>query len=116
MIYDIKKKTVVGNWKMHTTYSDARDLAQGIVDGLIDEERISVILCPHFPYLALIGDIIQGSRIALGLKTCIPKRKAPSPARSARRCSSISDVGTSSWDTASAATSWANPTRSSTKK
>jgi triosephosphate isomerase (TIM) len=62
----VQRKTIVGNWKMHTTSSDARQLARGIVDGLRNQQGVSVMLCPPFPYLALVGDIVKGSRIILG--------------------------------------------------
>ena len=75
MIDEIEKKTIVGNWKMHTTSSDARDLAQGIVDGLIDDEAVSIILCPPFPYLALVGEILEGTRIALGAQNMYPEKE-----------------------------------------
>jgi triosephosphate isomerase len=72
---DIRKKTIVGNWKMHTTSSAARNLAQGIVDGLIDEAGVSIILCPPFPYLALVGEILQGTGIALGAQNMYPEKE-----------------------------------------
>ena len=72
---DIQKKTIVGNWKMHTNSSDARDLAQGIVDGLIDEEGVSIILCPPFPYLGLVGEILKDSRVALGAQNMYPEEE-----------------------------------------
>ena len=31
---DIRKKFVVGNWKMHTTAAEATQLAKAIVDGM----------------------------------------------------------------------------------
>jgi triosephosphate isomerase len=82
MIDDIRKKTIVGNWKMHTTSAEARDLAQGIVDGLaggvaggvVDEEGVSIILCPPFPYLALVGEILKDTGIALGAQNMYPAR------------------------------------------
>jgi triosephosphate isomerase len=73
MINDIRKKTIVGNWKMHTTSSEAADLAQGIVDGLIDEGGVTIILCPPFPYLALVGEIFKDTRIALGAQNLYPE-------------------------------------------
>ena len=76
MVMDsVQQKTVVGNWKMHTTSSDARQLARGIVDGLRNQEGVSVILCPPFPYLALVGDILKGSRIALGAQNMYPEKE-----------------------------------------
>ena len=66
---DLHKKFVVGNWKMHTTTADATHLAKEIADGLgamniVD--RVSVAVCPPFPYLGLVGEILKGSGVALG--------------------------------------------------
>lgn len=72
---NIQQKTIVGNWKMNTTTSDARQLARGIVDGLGNEDGVSVILCPPFPYLALVGEILKGSRIALGAQNMYPEKE-----------------------------------------
>ena len=112
----MRKKFVVANWKMHTTAAAARRLATAVVDGVGTEDRVSVAVCPPFPYLALVGEILKGSRVASGRRTSIPRRKARSPVRSARRCSSISAASTSSSVTASAGTHWANPIRSSTRR
>ena len=60
---------------MHTTSSDAGNLAQGIVDGLIDEEGVSIILCPPVPYLALVGDILKDTLIALGAQNVYPEKE-----------------------------------------
>ncbi len=73
----------------------------------------SVRLSPIWP---LSGRFSRAAASRSGRRTSIPKRKAHSPARSARRCSSISAASTSSSDTASAGTNWANPIRSSTKR
>ena len=54
------QKFVVGNWKMYTTALEARRLARAIVDGLGIEDRVSVAVCPPFPYLALVGRNSQG--------------------------------------------------------
>jgi triosephosphate isomerase (TIM) len=75
MFDDIRKKTIVGNWKMHTTSTEAGDLALGIVDGLIDEEGVSIILCPPFPYLALVGEILEDTRIELGAQNLYPEKE-----------------------------------------
>ena len=69
------KKFVAGNWKMHTTTADAGRLAKAIVDGLGPEDRVSVAVCPPFPYLALVGEVIRGSRIALGAQNLYPDKE-----------------------------------------
>jgi len=71
----IQKKTIVGNWKMHTTSCDAKQLAKGIVDGLRNEEGVSIILCPPFPYLAVVGEILKDTRISLGAQNMYPEKE-----------------------------------------
>jgi triosephosphate isomerase len=51
---------------MHGTSAEAEQLATGVVEGLVHERGVEVILCPPFPYLALVGDILRGSSISLG--------------------------------------------------
>jgi triosephosphate isomerase len=67
------RKLVVGNWKMHTTASQASRLARAIVAGMGPEDRVTVVVCPPFPYLALVGKILEGSRVALGAQNLYPE-------------------------------------------
>lgn len=69
------KKFVVGNWKMYTIAAEARRLAKAVVDGVSNEERVSVAICPPFPYLALVGEILKGSRVALGAQNLFPEKE-----------------------------------------
>jgi len=69
----VRQKFVVGNWKMHTTTVEAQQLARGVVDGLAVADHVTVILCPPFPYLALVGDMLKGSRVALGAQNMYPE-------------------------------------------
>jgi triosephosphate isomerase len=73
----LHKKFVVGNWKMHTTTADARHLATEIADGLGTMnigDRVSVAVCPPFPYLGLVGEILKGSSVALGAQNLYPEK------------------------------------------
>ena len=71
----MRQKFIAGNWKMHTTADDARRLAEAIVDGVGIEDRVSVAVCPPFPYLALVGEILKGSSVALGAQNLYPERE-----------------------------------------
>ena len=71
----MRKKFIIGNWKMHTNAAEAGLLAKAVVDGAGDEDRVSVVLCPPFPYLALVGEILKGSRIALGAQNLYPEKE-----------------------------------------
>ena len=63
---------IVGNWKMHTTASEAETLASGIVQGFHFSDQVEVIVCPPFPYLQLVGGLLKGSGIALGAQNMYP--------------------------------------------
>jgi triosephosphate isomerase len=74
---DLHQKFVVGNWKMHTTAAEARRLAKAVVNGMgvRDDDRVSVIICPPFPYLALVGEILKGSHVLLGAQNLYPEKE-----------------------------------------
>jgi triosephosphate isomerase len=69
----MRKPFVAGNWKMNTTASTARELAGEIVRGVGDNPRVAVAVCPPFPYLQEIRDVVDGSAVALGAQNCHDK-------------------------------------------
>jgi triosephosphate isomerase (TIM) len=71
----MRKKFIVGNWKMYTIAAEARRLAKAVVDGVGIDERVSVAVCPPFPYLTLVGGILKGSRVALGAQNLYPEKE-----------------------------------------
>jgi fructose-bisphosphate aldolase, class I len=72
---NIRQKFVVGNWKMHTNAVEAKQLAQAIVDGIDSEHSVTVVLCPPFPYLSIVGEIVKGSGILLGAQNLYPEQE-----------------------------------------
>jgi triosephosphate isomerase len=71
----MRQKFVVGNWKMYTTAASARQLVKAVVDGMASEDRVAVAVCPPFPYLALVGEMLKGSRVALGAQNLFPEKE-----------------------------------------
>ena len=72
---NMRKKFVIGNWKMNTTAAEAGRLAKAVVDGVGMEDRVCVAVCPPFPYLALVGEILKGSHVALGAQNLYPEKE-----------------------------------------
>ena len=70
-----RTKFVAGNWKMYTTAAAARALATGVRAQLGDERRVTVALCPPFPWLTLVADAVKGSRIAVGAQDVFPEEQ-----------------------------------------
>ncbi len=67
-----RRQYISGNWKMHTTAAAAGRLARAVVAGLGTASRACVAVCPPFPYLALVGELLQGSPVALGAHNLYP--------------------------------------------
>ncbi len=57
---------IAGNWKMNTTVAEGRELLSGMKLGLEAVEGIGVVVCPPFPALYPLSEMLKGSSIALG--------------------------------------------------
>lgn len=70
----MRRAMIAGNWKMHKTQSEARELARSICAGL-NEEGIDVVLCPPFTALGVVREAIAGSRVGLGAQNVFWEEK-----------------------------------------
>ena len=61
-------RTVVGNWKMNTTQSEAIELAYRI--GTVSPRSATVGVAPPFPWLASVRDVLREGVVRLGAQTC----------------------------------------------
>ena len=62
-----RKPLVVGNWKMNGTRRDAVELARSITAGRTEVGGGGgVAVCPPFPYLAAVAEIVAGTGVGLG--------------------------------------------------
>lgn len=62
---------VCGNWKMFTNARTGKALAAAVAAG-VNDDRVGVAVCPPYPYLALIAEVIAGSRVHLGAQNLYP--------------------------------------------
>jgi triosephosphate isomerase len=58
-------KLIAGNWKMHKTLAEARDLAREIVQGVGPQTRAEVVLAPPYTALSAVAAEITGSGVLL---------------------------------------------------
>ncbi len=61
-----RRKIVGGNWKMFKTPSEAVSTAKALKVKLVNVERVDVVVCPPFPDLVPVYEILKGTRIQLG--------------------------------------------------
>ena len=60
------KPFIAGNWKMNTTADEAIKLVRSLKDLTKDVKDVRVAVCPPFPYLPLVAEVLKGSPIHLG--------------------------------------------------
>jgi triosephosphate isomerase len=68
-------KLVAGNWKMHKTLAEARDLARDIVRGVGAGAACEVVLAPPYTALAAVAQEIQGSPVKLAAQNTFWEEK-----------------------------------------
>ena len=71
-----KRKPVVGgNWKMHTTLSEAQDLASEVRNRLSSYAAAQTLVFPPFPFLTAVAQRLHDSNIGLGAQDVHPEKK-----------------------------------------
>ncbi|MEO1245595.1 MAG: triose-phosphate isomerase [Pseudomonadota bacterium] len=60
---------VAGNWKMNGSADANAALVEAIVAGQPASDRVQLLVCPPFPYLAAVAEALSGSRVSLGAQT-----------------------------------------------
>lgn len=68
---------IIGNWKMNGTKSEAISLASGLLKRIQDSSRPlpHIILCPSFPYLMPVVEILENTTIDVGAQDSHPEMK-----------------------------------------
>jgi triosephosphate isomerase len=66
---------VAGNWKMFTTAASARQLAAAVVQRWGEARGVTLALCPPFPYLSVVAEVLRDSSIALGGQNLYPEKE-----------------------------------------
>jgi|TARA_B110000879_G_scaffold94900_1_gene129738 triosephosphate isomerase len=62
----MRRKLVIGNWKMHGSNSQVQDLLGSLKIGLDDADNVEVGVCPTTLHLASASETLVGSQIKLG--------------------------------------------------
>jgi len=62
----MRRKLVVGNWKMHGNLARNKALLEAVLEGVKDLRGADYGVCVPYPYLAQAQSMLQGSNIAWG--------------------------------------------------
>src|SRR5438093_11224840 len=69
-----RTRFICGNWKMYTTATSGRELASAVARDIVDD-RVRVAVCPPFPFLSAVGDVLRESRVQLGAQNLYPAKE-----------------------------------------
>ena len=62
----MRKYLVAGNWKMHGSSAANAELVDGIVAGKPPPDKVELLVCPPYPYLAGVAGRLGDSGVQLG--------------------------------------------------
>jgi len=62
----LKKPVIAGNWKMHKTIAEARNLASEIARKAVDLKEATLILIPPFTAISEVRKALEGTEIMVG--------------------------------------------------
>lgn len=77
MISPTKKPFVLANWKMNLSVRQSIDLAKSVVKSLAKNKEVELGLCPTFPALPGVAEVIKGKGITLGAQDVFWKAAGP---------------------------------------
>ena len=70
-----RKPFLAGNWKMHKSRAEARDLAKALADRVGDEVEREVAVFPPLTALDVVREALAASPIRVGAQTCHFEKK-----------------------------------------
>ena len=71
----MRRAFIAGNWKMNLEKGSAVELAKALVDGTRNITDRDVLICPSFPLLPIVNDIVSGSNVWLGAQNMYYEKK-----------------------------------------
>jgi triosephosphate isomerase len=72
---EMRRKLVVGNWKMYGRLARNQELLKAILAGVRDLDKADYAVCVPYPYLAQAQSLLQGSNVAWGAQNLSPQEE-----------------------------------------
>lgn len=74
----MRRKLVVGNWKMHGSIAANKALLEKLVAGLYDAHHADFVVCVPYPYIGQAQTLLQGTSISWGAQNLCSTRDGAS--------------------------------------
>lgn len=74
----MRTSIIAGNWKMNTNLASATDLVNAMkadLTALAATGKVEIVLCPPFPYLLRVEELVRGTGIGVGAQNMYTEPK-----------------------------------------
>lgn len=71
----MRRKLIVGNWKMNGSQPEIAQLLSGLLAALPRSPFADIVVCPPFVYLALVRQLLAGSSVQTGAQNVSNEQK-----------------------------------------
>ena len=71
----MRKKFIIGNWKMNLTLSEGQDLVFKLKSFVTEKINVDVAVCPPSIYLSSLSTVLKGSKIRVGSQNMFYKEE-----------------------------------------
>jgi len=65
----MRRRLVIGNWKMHGNHQANAQLLEALLPALVESPGVETAVCPPYPYLAQVAELLAGSTLKLGAQS-----------------------------------------------
>ena len=84
----MRRPFLAGNWKMNKTVPEAVALAKDLVQAVANVADRDIVICPTFPCLVPVAEVVRGPMSNLVPRTCISRMPVLYREKSRPTCSS----------------------------
>lgn len=69
----MRKPLIAGNWKLHKTLSETKELATSLANNLRDVTDVDIVIAPVFTALASAAEATKDSTVKVAAQNCYPE-------------------------------------------
>lgn len=69
----MRRPLIAGNWKLHKSLSESRELAAGLARDLAEVTDIDIVIAPVYTSIATVADAVKGSPVSVASQNCYPE-------------------------------------------
>ena len=69
----MRRPVIAGNWKLHKTLVESRELSTGLARELADISDIDIVIAPVYTAIATVAESVRNSPVSVAAQNCYPE-------------------------------------------